>query len=141
MGLALKYVLFAAVATLVNIAAQDLAGRAARGPLELYVSMACGTLAGLATKYVLDKKYIFAFAARSLAEDGRKFVLYSFMGVFTTCIFWGTEMAFDLFFATKVMRYTGAVLGLAVGYWVKYRLDKRFVFAALIIFSIHAGIL
>jgi len=26
------------------------------------------------------------------------------------------------------MRYAGAVLGLAAGYWLKYHLDKRYVF-------------
>jgi hypothetical protein len=26
------------------------------------------------------------------------------------------------------MRYLGALIGLAIGYWAKYHLDKRFVF-------------
>ena len=28
------------------------------------------------------------------------------------------------------MRYVGGVIGLAIGYWAKYRLDKRFVFGS-----------
>jgi positive regulator of sigma E activity len=50
------------------------------------------------------------------------------MGVFTTLIFWLTEYAFHLVFLTDEMRYIGAILGLSVGYYVKYQLDKRFVF-------------
>ena len=30
--------------------------------------------------------------------------------------------------ASLVLRYAGAVLGLAIGYAAKYRLDRRFVF-------------
>jgi hypothetical protein len=28
------------------------------------------------------------------------------------------------------MRYLGGLIGLAIGYWTKYRLDKRYVFRA-----------
>ncbi len=61
-------------------------------------------------------------------RNGQLFVLYSFMGVFTTAILWGTEYAFHLIFADDFMRYAGGVLGLTIGYYVKYQLDKRFVF-------------
>ncbi len=50
------------------------------------------------------------------------------MGVVTTAIFWSTETAFWVIWHTDLARETGAVLGLAVGYVVKYRLDRRFVF-------------
>jgi putative flippase GtrA len=50
------------------------------------------------------------------------------MGVFTTLIFWGFEIAFDAVFASEVAKYWGAVLGLALGYTTKYQLDKRYVF-------------
>lgn len=50
------------------------------------------------------------------------------MGLVTTAIFWGTETAFWLLWQTDAMRELGAVLGLTVGYVVKYRLGRRFVF-------------
>jgi putative flippase GtrA len=128
MYLAIKYALFAAIATAVNIMAQDLSLRLPAGGYPLAVSMGCGTLAGLVTKYVLDKRYIFQCTTQNVLEDTRKFLLYSLMGVLTTAIFWTTEIGFDLLFNTKTMRYTGAVIGLAMGYYLKYRLDKRFVF-------------
>lgn len=128
MALAFKYAFFALVATLANILCQDLAGRAYVGPFDLYLSMGVGTFAGLVVKYVLDKKYVFFYQTSGLEEDGRKFLLYSCMGIFTTLLFWAIEIGFDALFAGKLMRYVGAVVGLSLGYWIKYRLDKRFVF-------------
>jgi hypothetical protein len=48
--------------------------------------------------------------------------------VVTTAIFWGFEFGFDRLFQSKDMRYLGGLIGLAIGYWTKYRLDKRYVF-------------
>ena len=50
------------------------------------------------------------------------------MGVFTTLIFWGTEIAFDAMGDEPWLRYLGAVIGLSIGYVTKYYLDRRFVF-------------
>lgn len=58
-------------------------------------------------------------------HHGQKFVLYSLMGVATTCAFRGVEMTFDSALHTLIMRYTGEVIGLSAGYFLKYRLDKR----------------
>lgn len=129
MYLAVKYTLFAVLATLANISTQDVTDRIYDGPYGIYFSMLCGTLVGLVVKYVLDKKYIFFYRTKGFLDDGRKFFLYSTMGVVTTCVFWGMELGFDFAFAAKHMRYLGAVIGLGIGYWIKYRLDKRFVFA------------
>lgn len=128
MWLAIKYAAFAVLAIIVNVVSQDMAIQIYTGIFSLYISMAFGTITGLVVKYILDKKYIFAFTASNMADDGKKFVLYSFMGVATTLIFWGTELSFQYLFATKIMRYVGAVIGLAIGYTVKYHLDKKFVF-------------
>ena len=128
MLIAFKYTLFACIATLVNILSQDIMIRLYTGNFSMYVSIAVGTLTGLGTKYVLDKKYIFAYRASSLVDHGATFILYSVMGLSTTLIFWGTELGFQFLFGTKWLRYLGAVIGLTIGYSVKYRLDKRFVF-------------
>jgi len=128
MKLALTYALLASVATMVNIGTQDLFVRLYGGPYALLLGMAAGTGAGLVVKYVLDKRYIFRFRARDLGHDGRTFALYTVMGLATTAIFWGFELGFEHLFASRGMRYLGAVLGLALGYLVKYYLDKRYVF-------------
>jgi putative flippase GtrA len=87
-----------------------------------------GTAVGLVIKYILDKKYIFQFRAKNISHDSFTFFLYTVMGIFTTIIFWGFEYAFDYIYDTKEMRYLGGIIGLAIGYYVKYKLDKRFVF-------------
>jgi putative flippase GtrA len=124
--LAITYALCALVATLANIGAQDLIIWFA--PHAIFAALVVGTGVGLAVKYVLDKRYIFRFRARNAAHDGKTFILYSFMGVATTVIFWGFELGFQALFGTREMRYLGGVIGLAIGYVTKYHLDKRYVF-------------
>lgn len=128
MGLALRYTIFALIATAANIGAQELSTRLYAGPFALTLSIIMGTGVGLVVKYVLDKRYIFAFRAESVAHDGKTFLLYTLMGLATTVIFWGFEFAFDALFQSKTMRYLGGMLGLAIGYVTKYQLDKRYVF-------------
>ena len=126
--LAIKYSLFAVISTLFNLLFQYLSFLAYSGLGSLYVGMFFGTLAGLITKYVLDKKYIFYHTPTDRKDDTRKFALYSFMGIFTTIIFWGTEIAFNSVFESPYAKYIGAVTGLTVGYIIKYFLDKKYVF-------------
>jgi putative flippase GtrA len=123
--LILRYAIFAVVAVVVNLAVQ-------RGVLAmsfgLLAALAAGTAAGLVVKYLLDKVWIFDDRAAGLAAHGRRFTLYTLMGVATTAIFWGVESAAWAIWRTDAAREAGAVLGLAIGYVVKYRLDRRFVF-------------
>ncbi len=127
-SLALKYALFAGAATLANVLTQYASLLLYDRTFGLYVAMAAGTLIGLVVKYILDKKYIFNYVVVNRQEDLRTFILYSAMGVLTTLVFWGTEIAFDALFASAAAKYWGAVVGLAVGYTTKYHLDKRYVF-------------
>ena len=127
-GLAFRYAAFAVVATVANLAAQRLVLAVDDGPRGFAAAVLAGTAVGLALKYALDKRWIFDDRSTGLAAHGRKFTLYTAMGVVTTAIFWGTETAFWLAWGTDFARETGAVLGLAVGYVVKYQLDRRFVF-------------
>lgn len=126
--IALWYALFALISTVVNIAFQYLSFFLYDGEFSLYAAMIAGTAAGLILKYILDKKYIFFHKPKSKKDDGKKFFLYSLMGVFTTFIFWGFEIGFDYMFESQNAKYIGAVIGLGIGYIVKYFLDKKFVF-------------
>lgn len=126
--IALWYALFALFSTAVNILFQYLSFLVYSGYLSLYIAMFAGTVAGLVLKYILDKKYIFFHKPKSKRDDGKKFFLYSLMGVFTTFIFWGFEIGFDYMFDSQNAKYIGAVVGLSIGYVVKYFLDKKFVF-------------
>ncbi len=126
--IAMLYAVFAVLATAVNVGSQALVIRSYTGAYAVPLSILVGTASGLPVKYVLEKRYIFSFEADSLAHDGRMFALYSFMGLFTTVLFWGVEWAFHVVFGTDAMRYLGGAIGLTLGYFIKYRLDKRFVF-------------
>ncbi len=126
--IAVLYSLFAGLSTVVNIGSQTLSMLIYSGAYAVEISIFIGTLAGLALRYFLEKRYIFSFVSKNIKHDGQLFILYSFMSVFTTAIFWGTEYAFHLIFTTDVMRYIGGILGLTIGYYIKYQLDKRFVF-------------
>lgn len=128
--LALRYLLFAAIAVAANLGSQALVfGVAGGGPLAFAAALVIGTGVGLLVKYVLDARWIFYAAPTRPAEEGKTFLGYAGTGLVTTAIFWGTEIAFHFGFpAWEEARYAGGALGLAVGYVVKYRLDRRFVF-------------
>jgi len=126
--IAIRYIVFAIISTIVNLFFQYLSFEIYDGFLALYLAMFLGTLAGLVLKYILDKKYIFFHTPKSKKDDGKKFLLYSLMGLFTTFIFWGFEIGFDYLFQDENAKYLGAVIGLSIGYIVKYNLDKKFVF-------------
>lgn len=123
----LKYILFCVIATIVNLGVQ----RIFLGlifPDNYFIALLFGTLFGLVTKYFLDKKYIFNYHNLSLKYNSIKFTLYSFNGIFTTLIFWGTESLFYFVYNTSFAREIGALIGLSIGYFLKYRLDKKYVF-------------
>lgn len=126
--LALRYAAFAVAATAVNLLTQRLVLLGSASAERLVLAMAAGTAAGLVVKYLLDKRWIFDDREGGLRAHGRKFSMYTAMGLVTTAVFWGTETAFWLIWRTDLMRETGAVVGLTVGYVVKYNLDRRFVF-------------
>lgn len=126
--IALLYTGFAIVATIANLGLQRLVLSFGTGPALFLAALALGTLAGLVVKYLLDKRWIFHDHRQGLKHHGQKFSLYTAMGLITTAIFWGMESGFWLIWYTDLMREVGAVIGLGIGYVVKYQLDRRFVF-------------
>ena len=128
MRLAAVYTLLALIATASNLLTQAIVVRLWFGPWPVEVALLAGTGVGLVLKYALDKIYIFRFTAKNTVHDLQTFILYAGMGVITTLVFWGIELGFYRAFEDKSLRYVGGAIGLAIGYWTKYRLDKRFVF-------------
>lgn len=126
--IAVVYTAIAVLATAANLASQAAVVAAYRGPHAVELSIAVGTLVGTPIKYPLEKRWIFTFVSRSLIHDSRVLALYLFMGLFTTAVFWAVEYGFHLAFHTDQMRYVGGAIGLALGFFIKYHLDKRFVF-------------
>jgi len=124
----IKYILFSAISTILNLIFQYISFSIYIGLFDLYIAMFVGTLAGLISKYILDKKYIFYHTVNNKSDNVKTFMLYTLMGIFTTIIFWGTEIGFDIVFEHEYAKYIGAVIGLSFGYIVKYFLDKKYVF-------------
>ena len=126
--IAIFYTLFAVVSTAINIGSQMVSIWVYEGPFFVEISILVGTAMGLPLRYFLEKRYIFNFTSKNLVHDGKLFVFYSAMGVITTLIFWGTEYTFHLIYDTDFMRYLGGIIGLSIGFYVKYQLDKKYVF-------------
>jgi putative flippase GtrA len=133
MKILFRYSLFAAIATALNLISQEFALAIYTGPLSLYLAILAGTGAGLVSKYFLDKLFIFNLQSHNWNDDLNRFIAYSVTGVVTTLIFWGFELSFEWIFATRQARYLGAVIGLSIGYLLKYQLDKRYVFSDRVI--------
>jgi putative flippase GtrA len=122
-----RYIGFAVLSTVANLLTQEMVVRSSPiAPLSL--SILAGTGVGFAMKYVLDKKWVFDDGYRSKSDEFRKISLYGLFSVFTTLIFWSAELAAYAIWRTDFAKYSGAVLGLGVGYLLKFLLDRTFVF-------------
>ena len=126
--LMLRYTFFAVLATLANLATQRGVLWSGNSGTVFALAVAAGTIVGLILKYILDKRWIFGDMSVGVKAHSKRFSLYTAMGLVTTAIFWGLETAFWLVWQTDAMRELGAVLGLSIGYVVKYNLDRHFVF-------------
>ena len=126
--IAMLYILFAMLSIAINIGSQMASIWIYKGLFYIEISVLVGTAMVLPLRYLLEKRYIFSFTSKNLAHDGRLFLFYSSMGVITTLIFWGMECTFHLIYYTDFMRYIGGIFGLSIGFYVKYQLDKKYVF-------------
>jgi len=126
------YAWFAALAIAANFGTQFVIDGWYFGELKIWLALIAGTGVGLVVKYFLDKKYIFRFETRSAGHDLKLMFGYAFFGLVTTTIFWGGELGFDAVFHNAPMRYFGGALGLGLGYYLKYQLDKCFVFKKVV---------
>ena len=124
-----RYVVFSIVATVLNLLTQRIVLMGFDQSYGLLLAMLAGTLIGLVVKFILDARWIFYARLSGAKTQSKRFSRYSLFGVITTGIFWGTETLFWMIWTTGLARETGAILGLTIGYAMKYRLDKRFVFS------------
>jgi putative flippase GtrA len=122
-----RYVVFAVIATLANLATQEAVVRSAPvAPLTLSILM--GTAVGFILKYLLDKRWVFDDGYSGHRQELQKITLYGVISVITTLVFWGFEVAFWVIWRTDFAKYAGAVLGLTIGYAAKFVLDRTFIF-------------
>lgn len=122
------YLLFSLISIFINILIQYLSMFFYRGFLDVEISILLGTLVSVPFRYIVEKTYIFNFTSINLKQDSQIFVLYLYYSIITTLIFWSIEYCFYILFSTNLMRYVGGILGLSIGFFLKYQLDKKYVF-------------
>ena len=127
-SLVLKYLCFAALAIFSNLGVQRIVFSTDDSQAIYVIAVVAGTAAGLLVKYLLDKTWIFYNFTSGLKGHSRIFSRYTMTGLLTTSIFWGFETVFWLIWETGFMRELGALIGLIIGYSIKYSLDSKFVF-------------
>jgi putative flippase GtrA len=125
---AMRYIACALAAGGVNIALQAIVLVAVAGSSALPAAIVVGTGGGLLVKYALDKRYVFDDPLGSPRHEARRFGLYTATGVLTTLVFWSVETAAHVALGTPEAALAGAVVGLGIGYALKFALDSRFVF-------------
>lgn len=123
MKLPATYAILSLIAILANIGTQEVTDS-----FGLIASLLAGTAIGLIVKHLLDKRFRFSFRAHGALRTRKALMLYILMGIATTSVFWGAEFGFQFLFETKMMRYLGGVVGLAIGYLISFALEKRYVF-------------
>jgi len=122
------YIYFSLVAITLNIFSQYLIFILYNNQYTIYIAMFVGTTLGLISKYIMDKIYIFEYNTKNLYDYTKNFASYICTGIFTTLIFWTFEYSFYILFESDSAKYIGAIIGLTIGYTLKYILDKKFVF-------------
>jgi len=127
MSIGFKYILFAILATTVNIFFQYLSFLLIDHKYELYIAILNGTILGMILKYYLDKNFIFYYVKKEF-NNKNIFLLYIFTSIFTTIVFWAIELWFSYYVNINYSEYFGALVGLTLGYSLKYLLDKQLVF-------------
>ena len=123
-----KYIFFALIATILNLWVQRFVLGVNTSDISLLIAIVLGTLVGLVVKYTLDKKWIFYYKTYEIKKDTKLFLKYSLYGVLTTTIFWIFETSFWLYYKDDLMRELGAIIGLSIGYYMKFKIDKKYVF-------------
>lgn len=102
------------------------------GPFEFEFwflgGLGMGTLAGFIFKFLVDKFIVFEEKMESFEATSRQASLYLGFAIITTIIFWGFEFGFKILFSGD-WYLIGGIIGLAIGYTVKFLLDRKYVFS------------
>ena len=118
----LLYFLFALLASFVNLVGQHIFLTYNK---NLFLAVIVGSAFALVFKYILDCTIVFN---RKNIINLKTFLTYAFFGACLAPIVWIVEVMFLNIFGTVFMRDIGALLGIALAYFIKYEMDKRYVF-------------
>lgn len=139
------YMSFAAVSIILNLASQYLVrillvfflpkfANTEILHLEYWflIALGFGTLIGFLFKFLVDKFVVFEERLlenrkAEIQKTSKQLSLYLGFAIFTTMIFWGFEFTFKILLSGNWYLF-GGLIGLIIGYTVKFLLDRRFVF-------------
>ena len=99
-------------------------------PMWFIIALGFGTIIGFIFKFFVDK-YIIFNTITTMAETTTEIIKYFSFAVFTTIIFWGTETSFLVLFGEEYY-LLGGLIGLIIGYTLKFIFDKNFVFTKIL---------
>lgn len=122
-----RYAISAVVSVAANLVGQQITVVSAPAA-PLMVSILVGTITGFIVKYLIDKIWTFREAYTNPRAEAHRITLSGLFSVLTTLIFWAFELGFNTLWQTDFAKYAGAVLGLSIGYIIKFQLDRRHVF-------------
>ncbi len=96
------------------------------------IALGFGTVIGFLFKFVVDKFVVFEEKLlenrkEEIQKTSKQISLYFSFAIFTTMIFWGFEFTFKVFLSGNWYLF-GGLIGLIIGYTVKFLLDRKFVF-------------
>ena len=98
------------------------------------LALSFGTGMGFIFKFIVDKFVVFQESLQEskkeeLQKTGKQLTLYLGFAIITTIIFWGFEFLFKILL-TGYWYLVGGLIGLIIGYTVKFILDRTFVFTS-----------
>ncbi len=97
--------------------------------LGYFICLFNATVTGFVFKYFCDKLVVFKDTTATISTKHFKMVLlYGIFAILTTIIFWSFSAAFKLLFTFNGSAYLGSIIGLTIGYTIKFYLDSKFVF-------------
>lgn len=96
--------------------------------IAIFIKTGIATIGAFLFKFAVDKWLLFKDHNPDIKNTMRQIVIYGMFAVFTTLIFWGFEFGFKLLFHFRFSEYAGGVIGLVLGYTLKFIFDSRFVF-------------
>jgi len=135
----LLYIVFAGISILINIGSQAIIKSMLTDSyfttvhllsldVAFLLQLITGTLAGFIFKFIVDKHIVFKDRNRGIKYAVKQLFVYTMFAIGTTLVFWFVEIGFELLFTFRGRDLIGGLIGLCIGYTVKYLLDKKYVF-------------
>lgn len=93
-----------------------------------FIKMGTATVGAFVFKFFVDKLFIFKDRTENISAGLLQVIIYGLFAVFTTAIFYASQLSFKLLFVFDYSEYIGGALGLTLGYTVKFLLDRKYVF-------------